>query len=196
MQEYTVPFQEPIAEHPCALLPHQITQTNGDFQLAQTGYDASFQSIDWNNAAFDANRFGESIFGSASYDAPLGFPNGGLGLNFQPTPTWACENIYNYYQPIVPTVYGGQSVPALYPAPAPVGLAGPTTTTNADPIRCPKGCPQTFGRAEELRRHMKKHETPRYKCPIYDCPMTFYRKDKLRDHSKKGHRSRDSLNIS
>ena len=68
-------------------------------------------------------------------------------------------------------------------------------TAPDDSIRCPKGCRATFGRGEELRRHMKKHQAPRYRCCFIDCDMTFYRADKLRDHLKKGHKGANLLGV-
>ena len=57
-----------------------------------------------------------------------------------------------------------------------------------DRISCPKGCTATFGRPGEFRRHMRKHEKPRYKCCVLDCEKTFARADKLRDHLRQGHK--------
>lgn len=55
-------------------------------------------------------------------------------------------------------------------------------------LRCPRGCRGTFRRPGDFRRHMRKHEQPRYKCPMFDCDKTFYRADKMRDHLRQGHR--------
>jgi hypothetical protein len=57
-----------------------------------------------------------------------------------------------------------------------------------DRLRCSKGCTRTFGRPGDLARHMKKHETPEFKCFARNCSRTFYRLDKLRDHAKQVHR--------
>ncbi|KAI4607110.1 hypothetical protein J4E80_009841 [Alternaria sp. BMP 0032] len=128
----------------------------------------------------------------------------GNNLGLAPQLLWSdpLSNTYGYDQPIMPTMNWTQPIPALQstpafqPTPAPAVLTAPVPpTTDAASVRCPKGCAQTFGRNEEMRRHMRKHQVPRYKCPIYDCAMTFYRKDKLQDHAKKGHRGRDVLNI-
>lgn len=54
--------------------------------------------------------------------------------------------------------------------------------------RCPHGCPKPFRRPGDYRRHMRKHEKPRFKCPDIDCDKTFYRADKLRDHLRQGHK--------
>jgi hypothetical protein len=194
-------WHQPILEHPYALLPQQVEWANRNLLLGQAGYDVGLQYPcqinNWNDIAFNFNQLGESTFGTASYDASLDLSNGGLdaGLDSQLATTWAFDHTYGHGQTMMSTMHGGQPVPASYPTLAPAGLTAPTTTTNTGSIRCPQGCIETFGRGEELRRHMKKHETPRYKCPIYNCPMTFYRKDKLRDHAQKGHKGRDSLNI-
>jgi len=66
-------------------------------------------------------------------------------------------------------------------------LASSHTVRKLDPMRCPHGCPATFDRTGEYRRHMIIHERPRYRCPLVDCTKTFSRADKLRDHAKKGH---------
>jgi uncharacterized C2H2 Zn-finger protein len=55
-----------------------------------------------------------------------------------------------------------------------------------DHLQCPYGCIDTFGRREEYRRHMKKHDGPFYPCP--HCGKMFYRQDKLRDHLRRGHK--------
>jgi hypothetical protein len=52
---------------------------------------------------------------------------------------------------------------------------------------CPYGCPNTFGRPGEYRRHMKKHNGPFFPCTHPCCGRMFYRQDKLRDHLSKGH---------
>ena len=57
-----------------------------------------------------------------------------------------------------------------------------------DRLRCPLGCAATFGRPGDYRRHMRKHERPRYRCAVIDCDMQFARFDKLRDHLRQGHR--------
>jgi len=53
--------------------------------------------------------------------------------------------------------------------------------------QCPYGCPGTFGRPGELRRHMKKHNGPFFPCTHANCGKMFYRQDKLRDNLAKGH---------
>ncbi|KAI4908758.1 hypothetical protein J4E90_008493 [Alternaria incomplexa] len=132
------------------------------------------------------------------YNTSLNRLDIGNNLGLAPQLLWPdpLSNTYGYDQPIMPTTDWTQPISAFQPNPAPAVLTVPVPpTTDAASIRCPEGCPETFGRNEEMRRHMKKHGTPRFKCPIYDCPMTFYRKDKLQDHAKKGHGSRASLNI-
>jgi len=119
-----------------------------------------------------------------------------MGLASQLPPVYPPNDVYNQFGPIMTSMDWNQPIPLFQPTPAPAGLTAPVPpTTDAASIRCPRGCPETFGRNEEMRRHMRKHEVPRYKCPIYDCAMTFYRKDKLQDHAKKGHKGRDVLNI-
>jgi hypothetical protein len=75
------------------------------------------------------------------------------------------------------------------------GLASSHIARKPDRITCPEGCHATFGRIGELRRHMIKHQPPRYKCPILDCDQTFHRVDKLRDHTRNGHGGRNELNL-
>jgi len=53
--------------------------------------------------------------------------------------------------------------------------------------QCPYGCPSTFGRPGEYRRHMKKHNGPFFPCTVLHCNKVFYRQDKLNDHLNKGH---------
>ncbi|KAI4919228.1 hypothetical protein J4E85_009486 [Alternaria conjuncta] len=53
--------------------------------------------------------------------------------------------------------------------------------------QCPYGCPNTFGRPGEYRRHMKKHNGPFFPCTRPHCGRMFYRQDKLNDHLNKGH---------
>ena len=74
-------------------------------------------------------------------------------------------------------------------------LTSSHTAHEIDRIKCPNGCPTTFGRGGEYRRHMMMHERPRYRCPVIDCPKTFSRADKLRDHAKKGHGGRNPLGL-
>ena len=54
-------------------------------------------------------------------------------------------------------------------------------------LQCPYGCPNTFGRPGEYRRHMKKHNGPFFPCTRPHCGRMFYRQDKLNDHLNKGH---------
>jgi hypothetical protein len=185
-------------------LPQQVAQTNGTLPLAQTGYDAGpqypYQINPSNVAASDAFRSGGFNADTSYYDPSLNFPYVGteteLAFPMAPMPTaWDFNNIQNVDQSYMSIMDGAQLNPAFYPAPAPAPMAAPAPVTNAASIRCPQGCAETFGRNVEMRRHMMKHEVPRFKCPIYDCPMTFYRKDKLQDHAKKGHRGRASLTI-
>ncbi|KAI4909207.1 uncharacterized protein J4E92_010672 [Alternaria infectoria] len=198
---------QPIADHHNALLSEVVAQANRALPLAQPEHDASHQypaQDPWrtnslNATAFDVYRPGSFNPSTGFYDGSLNLQYGDidLGLAFQLPPVYPSNDVYDQFQPMMPTMDWNQPTPLFQPTPAPAGLTtpAPAPTTDAASIRCPEGCPETFGRNEEMRRHMKKHGTPRFKCPIYDCPMTFYRKDKLKDHAKKGHGSRASLNI-
>ncbi|KAF1361361.1 hypothetical protein EJ07DRAFT_154155 [Lizonia empirigonia] len=63
------------------------------------------------------------------------------------------------------------------------------THSNAAQVNhCPHGCPKPLHRAGDYRRHMRKHQKPRFKCPDIDCDKTFYRADKMRDHIRQGHK--------
>ncbi|KAF2846627.1 hypothetical protein T440DRAFT_541034 [Plenodomus tracheiphilus IPT5] len=61
-------------------------------------------------------------------------------------------------------------------------------TANNGHLFCPEGCPGTFGRPSEYRRHMKKHAPHDFRCPVIDCHRTFYRADKMLEHFNKGHK--------
>lgn len=54
------------------------------------------------------------------------------------------------------------------------------------------GCTTTVARAGELRRHIRKHQTPHLSCLVNNCSRKgdngFYRSDKLRDHLRCYHR--------
>jgi len=107
------------------------------------------------------------------------------------------NSIQDIDQSNMPIADAAQLSSAPYPAmvsapPAPV-LA--PALASADRISCPHGCAATFGRGGEYRRHMMKHDRPRYRCPMVDCTKTFSRADKLRDHAKKGHGGRNPLNL-
>ncbi|KAH8725581.1 hypothetical protein GQ44DRAFT_826399 [Phaeosphaeriaceae sp. PMI808] len=100
----------------------------------------------------------------------------------------------NAYLPSMPTRNEPQAnlMPAVplqhvlaAPSSAPVIPPHPTTSEHH---RCPKGCTETFRRAGDYRRHMLKHDSPRFKCVVIDCSRTFYRADKLRSHIKQGHK--------
>ena len=83
------------------------------------------------------------------------------------------------------------SAPAavFLPRQHPAYLAARKTTKTAvkNRFQCHQGCTKTFGRLDDLHRHMKKHEAHQFKCFDYDCSKTFYRLDKLRDHAKQVH---------
>jgi hypothetical protein len=69
-----------------------------------------------------------------------------------------------------------------------VGPSIPDKNVVEPALTCPRGCPGSFRRPGDYRRHMRKHEQPRYKCPKFDCDKTFYRADKMRDHVRQGHK--------
>jgi hypothetical protein len=76
-------------------------------------------------------------------------------------------------------------LPRLHPASPTAG--NPTKTADKNRFQCDKGCTRTFGRAEDLGRHMRMHETPKFRCFDIDCGKEFHRLDKLHDHTKKVH---------
>jgi hypothetical protein len=65
---------------------------------------------------------------------------------------------------------------------------GPTQPLNAIPLTCPYGCRGTFGRSNEYRRHMKKHQGRNFLCTQPSCGKSFYRNDKLCDHLGQAHK--------
>ena len=83
---------------------------------------------------------------------------------------------------------------AVTPMPSTTNTAASMEPPTADEhvaepaLTCPRGCTGSFRRPGDYRRHMRKHEKPRYKCPKFDCDKTFYRADKMRDHVKQGHK--------
>ncbi|KAF3042296.1 hypothetical protein E8E11_004475 [Didymella keratinophila] len=94
-----------------------------------------------------------------------------------------------------PPVLTAQPPVLVAPAPVPVPNVTARQRTPAQlgankRLHCPLGCSATFGRPGNRRRHMRKHEAPRYKCMVIECDKTFARADKLRDHMRKGHRLR------
>lgn len=100
-----------------------------------------------------------------------------------------------YQQAPVPLTPGTEAsqrsapVAILLPRQHPASVTARKTTKTADKNRfqCHKGCKRTLGRADDLRRHMKKHEAPEFKCFDTKCSKTFYRLDKLRNHAKQAH---------
>ena len=92
-----------------------------------------------------------------------------------------------------PPILAAQPPVFVAPAPAPFASATAHRRTPAQPgainrLHCPLGCRATFGRPGDYRRHMRKHEPPRYKCMVMECDKTFTRADKLRDHMRQGRR--------
>ena len=201
-----MPSRQPIVNDDHTLLSQQVAQTNRDLQYAQAGHDDGPQppcQINlWNDAVFDTYHSGGLNLNATFDDTPSNIPYDGTGVQsafpMAPmAPVWDFNDIQNFDQLDMSIPAGAQLNPTPYPAmvsapPAPVPTPAPAA---ADRIRCPRGCPATFGRGGEYRRHMMNHERPRYRCPMVDCPKTFSRADKLRDHAKKGHGGRNTLNL-
>jgi hypothetical protein len=109
---------------------------------------------------------------------------------------WNLEDFHrNGYaeQLLLPTVMEPQSdfagTAGLH-QPVPASLpASVNTPAPARPgrLNCPHGCPKTFGRPGDYRRHMGKHSSFRFICDAIGCKKTFYRKDKLNAHIRKVH---------
>ncbi|KAF1940040.1 hypothetical protein EJ02DRAFT_456391 [Clathrospora elynae] len=187
-----------------------------------SGYQYNCSDIWYNNPAFDDHELGASFFDAGFRSNSMGLLNGEshLGLDdFQMYPAWmTLDSIQDitpsnhYDQTIMPTLdgaqlsiapgnhhtqllmpnLGGAQLGPAYPITAPAAPTAADLTVERR-MYCPKGCPQTFRRAGDYRRHMKKHTTPCYKCAVFDCDMTFYRADKLRDHLKQGHKDPNLL---
>lgn len=85
-------------------------------------------------------------------------------------------NLFDNIAAFTPSTIPGPTIPPVVNAPA-----------TGERLTCSNGCPGSFGRPSEYRRHMKKHDRPRYRCPVTDCDRTFYRADKMRDHFNRGH---------
>lgn len=49
------------------------------------------------------------------------------------------------------------------------------------------GCPATFTRFSDLRRHAQMHSPARLQCHFENCDKRFYRVDKLREHLRRKH---------
>jgi hypothetical protein len=102
------------------------------------------------------------------------------------------EHSFDPFVPVLPTL-AADKLPAYSGPTSAHAVHGftpePTPQANSkETMRCLQGCPGSFRRPGDYRRHMRKHEKPRYKCVVVDCDKTFYRADKLRDHIKKGHK--------
>jgi hypothetical protein len=81
------------------------------------------------------------------------------------------------------TAFRSPSLPATQIAPN-----AANTHSSGDRIYCTHmGCPATFRRAADFRRHIKKHSAPGLPCPIKTCDYKSYRHDKLREHGRKKH---------
>ncbi|KAH6868115.1 hypothetical protein BKA58DRAFT_188694 [Alternaria rosae] len=200
----TVPCHQPIVDHNNAFLPQQAAQTNGRLSHAQAEDDSGpqypCQINPWNEPAFDAYYPGGFNPDTAFYGASSNFPYHGIvmqsALPVAPVAlVWDFNGIQEFHQSTISLADAAQLNPASYPAPVSALPATVPTPAAADRFRCPHGCPATFGRGGEYRRHMMIHERPRYRCPIVDCPKAFSRADKLRDHAKRGHGGRNPLNL-
>ena len=69
----------------------------------------------------------------------------------------------------------------------PLAPSTPRQPNREERHTCPR-CRNSFGRAGDYRRHMLKHDSPKFRCIVMDCYKTFARKDKLRDHIRQGHK--------
>jgi len=209
---YAVPFNRPIVDHHDALLSQEVAPTNGNLSLAQPEHDAGPQypaQYPWyadarTAGAFDVYRPGSSNLNAGLYDESLNLPYGEfhpeLASAIAPTaPLWDFDGIQDFHQSNISLADAVQlnttAFPILVSAPPATVAAPAAAAAAADRLRCPHGCPATFGRGGEYRRHMMIHEPARYRCPLVDCPKTFSRADKLRDHAKKGHGGRNPLNL-
>jgi len=201
-----VPFHQAIVDHNHALSHQQVASTNGGLPDAQAEQDAApkypCQTNPWNDTDFNTYRLGGYNVNTGIYGTSMDFPYD--GRQPQPAfpmvpiaPVWDFDETQAFDQLDLSIPAGAQLIPATYSAmvsapPAPIPAPAPAA---ADRIHCPHGCPATFGRGGEYRRHMMIHERPRYRCPMVDCPKTFSRADKLRDHAKRGHGGHNPLNL-
>jgi hypothetical protein len=132
--------------------------------------------------------FGPNDFALSAHE-PLNFDLGMTGFGMDPLfpdPFFpALNEPWNDTQ-LQHVVAAPPAAIAAPPSAAPIQVAAPART---GPLTCPRGCHGTFGRPGDFRRHMKKHEAPRFRCIFHDCAKTFYRFDKLRAHVQKGHKS-------
>ncbi|KAI4671022.1 uncharacterized protein J4E88_009417 [Alternaria novae-zelandiae] len=205
---YAVPFHEPAVDHHGALLPRVAASTNGNLPLAQPEHDAGtqypaeypWQANPWNAAALDVYRPGSFNLNAGLHDESLNLSYG----EFHPepafsialmAPAWDFNCIQDFDQSNIPIGSAAQLNEASYPGMVSATPAQAPAPAAANRIRCPHGCPATFGRGGEYRRHMMIHEPARYRCPMVDCPKTFSRADKLRDHAKRGHGGRNPLRL-
>ncbi|CDK28128.1 unnamed protein product [Kuraishia capsulata CBS 1993] len=53
----------------------------------------------------------------------------------------------------------------------------PPKPSEERPYRCVNGCPWSFSRLSDLRRHMKSHDTPQFHCPFWDNDNSCHRSD-------------------
>lgn len=199
-----MPFHQPIVDHNNAFLPQQAAQTNGHLPHAHAEHDAGpqypCQINPWNESTFDVYRPGSFDPNAGFYNDSLNLQYGRVGMenNFPMTPTapvWDPNSVQDFVQSNMFVTAGAQLIPAAYLAMVSAPPAPVPAPATADRLRCPHGCPATFGRGGEYRRHMMIHERPRYRCPMVDCPKTFTRADKLRDHAKRGHGGRNPLKL-
>jgi len=201
------PFHQPVVDLNYASFPQQVAQANETLPLGQAehaGPQYPCQHNPWDHATPNVYRPGGFNLDAGSHD-PLNFAYDGIATEpvfpmASMAPVWDFDNNQNFEQLDMSIPAGAQLNPAPYPAmvsapPAPAAPVPAPAPAAADRIRCPHGCPATFGRGGEYRRHMMNHGRPRYRCPMFDCPKTFSRADKLRDHAKKGHGGNNPLNL-
>ncbi|KNG49956.1 transcription factor c2h2 [Stemphylium lycopersici] len=207
----TLHLHEPIPTHSTTPASPDFARPNENFAFVQTGHPTDLQYLShlnaWNDYTGPAdNQTGDPYFDVTFTNPSMGLMGGGQNFGFeysQTNPsTFTPELIHGYFQadlfsgPELPGMDNAQLVSPPYPAMAPpAGPLAAIPTAPDDSIRCPKGCRATFGRGEELHRHMKKHQAHRFRCPLIECDKTFYRADKLRDHAKRGHRGVNPLGI-
>jgi hypothetical protein len=143
---------------------------------------------DWSNAPFAnlqdhlSTAASEGAPGANWFNVPLQHPPQ-VAL---PMPTTTLTQHLAYGQPMiydVPQHTTTFSVPTGQVVEA-TPNSNPSQPAEEGRIRCPEGCPQTFGRPSDFNRHMKKHNGPAFKCVAIECDKTFYRLDKVRSHAK------------
>ena len=136
------------------------------------------------------HQFGGLCFGidfEQGLMAPL-YPDPGSG--FQMSSPWIPQDTIPALFQGQPNMLGlGAPLPdaAFSSVPVPPASTVPQAAVNHRNL-CHEGCPETFGRPEEYRRHMKIHQPPEFRCVYTSCERTFTRLDKVRDHIRQGHK--------